>query len=885
MKFGKLLLHDRVPEWAEAYIEYNTLKKLLAPAKILQKKFVTAIYKEGNLVFHITNRKNLRVEEVVFCIRSFEDLIKSEIVKIDKFFMYKLLDVMKRYKYLMINSSFVGKSLHNQQKINNEQKLKYSFKIYYKELNMIKEYIKLNEMGLQKILKKYSKVVKSLIQTEHQDFNLAKRVTSGQYSTYLARNKDKLMDIIKKTEENYINLFYPDISQQKMGRVDFRLYTNPKPLSPNQILFYGVFCGISFILLLFIVLKFVQVYSENPTAVQKTRLSTIFPLFRGNGLFITNIWLIAWNVHGWQNNHINYKLIFKLNHHFSQMYQILKRASFFTFFYFVCFVWFLFLNTPHQDTSGSGGSVDLYVLIDWIDMELLPLFGWFMLFGYYFFPFFNVSFFNPQGRLYFFRLLGDCLKSPFVKMEFRISWMTDMLVSMAGPLKDFGITICFYLSKFHIISDQCSNSSVMPFLLNIIPTLYRMFQCIRQGYDNKKFWRTWPFYNCIKYIFSLLTSILSYQYTVNSEKKYLISWLLIGSFSTLISFYWDISQDWGLLKIGKTWKETRLIGRQLYYSNKNIYLFAIFSNFILRIVWAMNISLGLTAIIDNAINIPGMFTFIVYFLELFRRCQWNFFRVELEHINNCNKYKAVVDLELPIQIDTSSVIRIDPIQNNYQTTLLTENAPLKGTNWNLVDIDVESNNIKIQNNELLTPKINEYIESEHLSPINVLNHRDNKMTEQNGFNQQMADIFHKPYQISINTATIDHMKLSNARAMNEKQLNNLGDGANIKESNRQKRKNLVNEEIKQLESFETKKQDDNNDTFVNQFKREEIKIQAALKQFQDQLSQGVSSKQTKQALKVLKSIKPFLKHEQLNQVQIQSEMLSYVDEESVRLKI
>lgn len=159
----------------------------------------------------------------------------------------------------------------------------------------------------------------------------------------------------------------------------------------------------------------------------------------------------------------------------------------------------------------------------------------------------------------------------------------------------------------------------------------------------------------LKYLVSLLTSLLSYEYSLNKEKSYLIWWLIVGTFSTLYSFYWDIAQDWGLLKIGKSWKDTYLIGRKLYYGSRNFYLFAIFSNFLLRIVWALNISLGLTEIIDNAMNIPGMFKFIVYFLELYRRCQWNFFRVELEHINNCNKYKAVVDLDLPIKIDPSSL--------------------------------------------------------------------------------------------------------------------------------------------------------------------------------------------------------------------------------------
>lgn len=48
----------------------------------------------------------------------------------------------------------------------------------------------------------------------------------------------------------------------------------------------------------------------------------------------------------------------------------------------------------------------------------------------------------------------DCLKSPFVSMEFRIGWMTDMIVSFAGPLKDFETTVCFYAYKVQGLNPQ-----------------------------------------------------------------------------------------------------------------------------------------------------------------------------------------------------------------------------------------------------------------------------------------------------------------------------------------------------------------------------------------------------------------------------------------------
>jgi hypothetical protein len=68
---------------------------------------------------------------------------------------------------------------------------------------------------------------------------------------------------------------------------------------------------------------------------------------------------------------------------------------------------------------------------------------WITFFGYLFFPFKN--FFNYQGRKYFFILLKECLIPPFVPTTFPISWLTDQLISLTGPIRDFEYTICYFL--------------------------------------------------------------------------------------------------------------------------------------------------------------------------------------------------------------------------------------------------------------------------------------------------------------------------------------------------------------------------------------------------------------------------------------------------------
>lgn len=48
----------------------------------------------------------------------------------------------------------------------------------------------------------------------------------------------------------------------------------------------------------------------------------IFPIFRGIGLIIIYLWLLALNVYVWTAYHVNYKLIFRFNYHYSQLSEV-----------------------------------------------------------------------------------------------------------------------------------------------------------------------------------------------------------------------------------------------------------------------------------------------------------------------------------------------------------------------------------------------------------------------------------------------------------------------------------------------------------------------------------------------------------------------------------
>lgn len=137
--------------------------------------------------------------------------------------------------------------------------------------------------------------------------------------------------------------------------------------------------------------------------------SCLFPLFRCLLLFILYLWMFAWNVQVWDKNFINYKALFRFNHHYSTPNQIIRRAIFFTSIYLIIYIIYAFYSI-------SDAKCDTYC-------DNLPLIVWSCIFLYLFWPSFN--YFNGQGRKYFFSLMKEILVSPCSKVDFVIAWATD----------------------------------------------------------------------------------------------------------------------------------------------------------------------------------------------------------------------------------------------------------------------------------------------------------------------------------------------------------------------------------------------------------------------------------------------------------------------------
>lgn len=120
---------------------------------------------------------------------------------------------------------------------------------------------------------------------------------------------------------------------------------------------------------------------------------------------------------------------------------------------------------------------------------------------------------NYKGRIYGIKLMVNAVLSPLFGVTFPIIWMTDQLVSLITPLKDFAYTICYYTQiDFTTTSNPCilKNRADVVLVVALIAYSLRMLQCMKQGWDKKEYFSQPYFWNTIKYASSLITAVLSY---------------------------------------------------------------------------------------------------------------------------------------------------------------------------------------------------------------------------------------------------------------------------------------------------------------------------------------------------------------------------------------
>lgn len=331
-----------------------------------------------------------------------------------------------------------------------------------------------------------------------------------------------------------------------------------------------------------------------------------------NPLLLVTMMVWLWGVNLWvfAQSSVNYAKIFDLDHNHLTHKEIWKCATWMTIVVPTSMTAYLYLYSHGEVSLAASQPVILYAVV------LMVLI----------FPF---DIFYLSSRYYLLRTIWRIVL-PLQAISFSDFFLADILTSMVKVFSDLERSVCRMVHRqvatiawFEADSICGSHSIAIPFIL-VLPYIFRLFQCLRQYTDTRE--KT-SLLNALKYSTAVPVIVLSaLKYHVLHDRWtniYRPLWLLSGVINSLYSFYWDVNRDWDLSVFSRIFKfKNPHLFSNILYGRRWVYYWAIGSNLVLRCTWTYKLSAHLR---HNYLTV-----FTIAALEILRRFQWIFFRVENE---------------------------------------------------------------------------------------------------------------------------------------------------------------------------------------------------------------------------------------------------------------
>ncbi|KAF9010010.1 EXS family-domain-containing protein, partial [Cyathus striatus] len=252
-----------------------------------------------------------------------------------------------------------------------------------------------------------------------------------------------------------------------------------------------------------------------------------------------------------------------------------------------------------------------------------------------------------NSRYWLLRNFVRLLLSGTRRVEFADFWMGDQFCSLVFTLSNLYLIGCVYNRGFDENWRKCgASSSYWPviFILAVLPLIVRLVQSIKRYADSKLITHL---INGGKYGSGIISYFFYYMWRhqgINHRGALFVLWCLFNANYSIYASCWDLFMDWSLLRVHTRYPFLR---EEVVYTNHiPLYYFAIISNVLLRFMWVIYIPQG-------GPNIQ-LRTFIAAVFEMLRRWQWNFYRLENEHLGNMDQYRVTREVPLPYSFDDAS---------------------------------------------------------------------------------------------------------------------------------------------------------------------------------------------------------------------------------------
>jgi len=257
--------------------------------------------------------------------------------------------------------------------------------------------------------------------------------------------------------------------------------------------------------------------------------------------------------------------------------------------------------------------------------------------------------FNPlpvmskPSRWWLIKNVSKLLISGTRRVEFTDFWMGDQFSSLIFTLSNLPFVVCAYVEHFDHSLTRCTSSSriwPLQFILAALPLLVRLVQSVKRYADSDSRWLA-HLVNAGKYGVGIISYFFYFLWRHHGSKLQGASFALYCLCTTASSLYglaWDFLMDWSVFQ--RRAKYPMLRSELVYLNHIPLYYFAIVSNILIKFCWVMYIPQG--GQLDATAK-----SFIVGMLEMLRRWQWNFYRLENEHLGNMDQYRVIREVPLP----------------------------------------------------------------------------------------------------------------------------------------------------------------------------------------------------------------------------------------------
>ncbi|XP_026405397.1 phosphate transporter PHO1 homolog 8-like [Papaver somniferum] len=492
-----------------------------------------------------------------------------------------------------------------------EEQLKQVFIEFHWKLRQLKHYSFMNLKALSKAMKKYDKITLR---------GASKSYLWAVDNSYIG-SSDEITAVLERVETTFVKHFCD--SNRRKGMKSLR--PTAKKAKHKTTFFLGYFAGCTTALLVALVLVINArklVHKEGRTQY----MENIFPLYSLFAFIILHMLMYAVNIYFWRCYRVNYPFIFG----FKQGTELGYRE-----------VFLLSAGLTLLSLAGVLANLDMemdpgtqsYQTVT----ELVPLGLVTLVLAIAFCPFNSIY---RSGRFFFIKSIWRCICAPFYKVTLIDFFLADQLTSQVQAFRSLEFYICYYVwGDFRKRQNSCRQSAIYNsfyFIVAVLPYWSRLLQCLRRWVEEKDVSQV---YNGLKYLLTIIAVLMRTAYDLEKGTSWRAVAIISSAIAAIMSTYWDIVKDWGLLQrhSKNPWLRDKLL-----ISHTSVYFIAMVLDVILRLAW-------LQSVVN--FNVPLLhrtaLTTIVACLEILRRGMWNFFRLENEHLNNVGKFRAFKSVPLP----------------------------------------------------------------------------------------------------------------------------------------------------------------------------------------------------------------------------------------------